>query len=66
MPIVQPGICALPVLNEEVYLAVPSGDRLAERDSICLSEVAHEPFIGYKEGYPFRKMNDAFCRAAGF
>lgn len=66
MPIEQPGICALPVLNEEVYLAVPSGDRLAERDSICLSEVAHEPFIGYKEGYPFRKMNDAFCRAAGF
>ncbi len=47
-------------------MAVPSGDRLAERDSICLSEVAHEPFIGYKEGYPFRKMNDAFCRAAGF
>lgn len=66
MPIEQPGICALPVLNEEVYLAVPSGHRLAERDSICLSEVAYEPFIGYKEGYPFRKMNDAFCRAAGF
>ncbi|GIP31905.1 hypothetical protein J2TS4_11150 [Paenibacillus sp. J2TS4] len=66
MPIERPGISALPVLNEEVFLAVPSGHRLAERDRICLSQAADEPFVGYKEGYPFRTMNDEFCRAAGF
>lgn len=66
IPIEGPGINELPVLREEVFLAVPPGHRLAKRRSISLSEVASDPFVGYKEGYPFRKMNDEFCRKAGF
>jgi LysR family transcriptional activator of glutamate synthase operon len=65
MPIERPGIHELPVLKEEVFLAVPPGHRFAKRRSISLSELADDPFVGYKEGYFFQKMNDEFCRTAG-
>ncbi|MGG1879695.1 LysR family transcriptional regulator [Paenibacillus cisolokensis] len=55
----------LPVLRAEVFLAVPSGHRLEGRDCIALREVEGEPFIEYKAGHPFRKMNDENCEAAG-
>ncbi|NGQ96269.1 LysR family transcriptional regulator [Brevibacillus sp. SYP-B805] len=64
-PFDRPGICEMPVLNAEVFLAVPPGHRLEGRHSICLHEVADEPFIEYKAGHPFRKMNEAFCKKAG-
>ncbi|MDQ8737693.1 LysR family transcriptional regulator [Paenibacillus sp. LHD-38] len=56
---------ALSVLNEDVYLAVPPAHRLAGLPSVRLNEVADEPFIGYKEGYHFQKMNDGFFHTAG-
>ncbi|AJY75919.1 LysR family transcriptional regulator [Paenibacillus beijingensis] len=66
LPIEKPEFSALSVMNEDVYLAVPAGHRLAGRHSISLIEAAGEPFIGYKEGFPFQKMNDAYFREAGF
>ncbi|MEJ8545066.1 LysR family transcriptional regulator [Brevibacillus borstelensis] len=66
VPIDVPCIQRLPVLKEDVFLAVPPGHRFAAKRSIPLREVAHDPFVGYKEGYPFRKMNDEFCLQAGF
>jgi DNA-binding transcriptional LysR family regulator len=66
MPVKHPDIRQLPILNEEVYLAVPPGHSLAQRGSINLLEASDEPFVGYKEGYPYRRMNDEFCRRAGF
>ncbi|WP_199615162.1 LysR family transcriptional regulator [Paenibacillus alkalitolerans] len=65
LPIERPDIREIPLLSEEVFLAVPPGHRFAGRSSIRLSEAADEPFVGYKEGYLFRKMNDEFCRKAG-
>jgi LysR family transcriptional regulator, transcription activator of glutamate synthase operon len=65
LPFKRTGICATTVLNEGVYLAVPQGHRLAERKSVNLSEVADEPFIGYKEGFLFQEMNDMFFQEAG-
>lgn len=56
---------SLSVLQEEVFLAVPPGHRLAGRRSVDLNEVAHEPFIGYKEGFHFQIMNENFLRSAG-
>lgn len=56
----------LPLIHEKLYLAVPHGHRYAYRRQICLSEVADESFVGYKESSPLRKMNDALCYQAGF
>ncbi|MBD0383003.1 LysR family transcriptional regulator [Paenibacillus sedimenti] len=65
LPIGRQGIREQTVINEEVFLAVPAGHRLANRRSISLSEVANDSFIGYKEGYLFQKMNNEFCKKAG-
>jgi len=65
MPINRPHICAASVLKEDVYLAVPQGHRFAGRKSIRLSELAKDPFIGYKEGVPFQQMNDLLFQEAG-
>ncbi|MEN1986428.1 LysR family transcriptional regulator [Paenibacillus hubeiensis] len=65
LPSPQPGISNLPVLWTEVFLAVPRGHRFAYRDSISLKEVADEPFIEYKNGHPFREVNDGIIERAG-
>jgi len=66
LPIEGPGIQSVPVLTEEIFLAVPSTHRLAARGSIHLDEVADEPFISLKPGYDVRDLTDQFCRQAGF
>ncbi|MCR8842636.1 LysR family transcriptional regulator [Paenibacillus sp. SC116] len=65
LPIEGAEFDAATVLNEDVYLAVPPGHRLAELQSVPLHEVANDPFIGYKEGLLFQPMNDAFLKKAG-
>lgn len=65
LPIERPDFNAMPVLNEDLYLAVSPGHRLAGRISVPLREVADEPFIGYKEGFLFQQLNDTFFRKAG-
>jgi DNA-binding transcriptional LysR family regulator len=65
-PIERPGIEQVPLLKEEVLLAVPPGHRLAKREGVRLSEVADEPFLALKPGYHLRHLTDTFCRQAGF
>jgi DNA-binding transcriptional LysR family regulator len=65
LPMIKPDFSTLSVLNEDVYLAVPSTHRLARLQSVRLHDVADEPFIGYKEGYHFQIMNEQFFRTAG-
>jgi DNA-binding transcriptional LysR family regulator len=66
-PLVQgQGISGVPLLEEEIVLAVPMGHRLAGQSSISLNEVVHESFISLKAGYGIRDMTDEFCRQAGF
>lgn len=59
------GIQELPVLQTEVFLAVPRGHRFAHQDSVTLEKIADEPFIEYKLGHPFRQVNDEISRRAG-
>lgn len=61
-----PEIEWLPLMTEEIYLVLPAGHPLAGRDSVALSELAEESFIGMNSGYPFRELTDRFCRDAGF
>lgn len=65
-PIEQTGVQQISIMGEEIMLGVGQGHPLANRTSIQLREVANEAFICYKEGHPFRKINDGFCREAGF
>ncbi|GIP19472.1 LysR family transcriptional regulator [Paenibacillus montaniterrae] len=65
MSLDKQGIQVLPVLQAEVFLAVPRGHRLEHESSIVLQQVAEDPFIEYKVGHPFREINDEISRKAG-
>lgn len=66
LPLKHPDVSITTVLKEEIYVAVPSSHRLAQRSSIRLIDVAEDPFIGYKEDLPAQKMYDPLFRQAGF
>lgn len=66
MPIQQEGFSEVPLVKENLYLAVPHGHKYANHKAIHLSEVSSEPFVGYKENSPLRMMNDDLCNKAGF
>ncbi|MEW5354572.1 LysR family transcriptional regulator [Streptomyces sp. 16-176A] len=54
------------LLVEPLWLAVPTGHRLAGRGRVRLAEVAEEPFILLKPGYGLRSVTETLCREAGF
>jgi DNA-binding transcriptional LysR family regulator len=66
LPLDGPGIRAVPVLTDEILLAVPARHRLAGRGSIALDEVAGEAFISLRQGADLRTLTDQVCRQAGF
>ncbi|WP_201712746.1 LysR family transcriptional regulator [Rossellomorea arthrocnemi] len=55
-----------PLMTEEIFLIVPPGHWLEDRDEIDLSEVRDEPFISMNTGYGLRNLTDEFCLRAGF
>lgn len=55
-----------PIIEEEIFLAVPSSHPLADREDIELIEVKNDPFIVMPPGYGFRDMTEQFCGEAGF
>ncbi|MDP4098312.1 LysR family transcriptional regulator [Paenibacillus sp. P96] len=64
-PLNQPGIKEIGVLHADLHLAVPPGHWMEGREKITLEETAQELFIEYKEGHPFRAMNEELYRKAG-
>ena len=66
LPLDGTGLAWVPLLSEEILLAVPHGHRLAGRERIDLAEVADEPFISLKRGYDLRDLTDQLCQSAGF
>ncbi|WP_342505148.1 LysR family transcriptional regulator [Sporosarcina sp. FSL K6-2383] len=59
-------ISTFPIINEELFLVVPKGHRLANQTQVDLCEVADEPFVHYQSDLPLRHVIDAFCQEAGF
>ena len=58
---------AIPLLEEELLLAVPRTHPLAERKQVRLEEMRDEPFVMLREGtYDLRDQTLAACRRAGF
>jgi LysR family transcriptional regulator, transcription activator of glutamate synthase operon len=56
----------VPVLREQLLLAVPPTHPLARRREIRLRQVADEPFVALKPGFGLRALADDLCRRAGF
>jgi LysR family transcriptional activator of glutamate synthase operon len=61
-----PGTDSVPILTEELLLAVPTDHKLANRKNVELSELSNEGFISLKPGKRLRETTDALCSAAGF
>lgn len=54
------------LMEDEIFLVVPSDHRLADRTSIKLNEVSEDSFILLAENYSYRQLIDEYCHAAGF
>ena len=68
-PIRHPALETLPLLEEELLLAVPRTHPLAggRRGRVRLAELSSEPFVLLREGaYDLRDQTLAACRRAGF
>jgi len=64
-PSQRPDIVSVPLITEEVVLAVPPDHRMAGREHVPLSEVADEAFISLRPGYNLRNISDAVMQQAG-
>lgn len=51
---------------DPILVAVPKGHRLADRNSISLTELKDESFVGVKRGYGTRDLVDSICKSVGF
>jgi DNA-binding transcriptional LysR family regulator len=66
-PIRHPALQTIPLMQEELLLAVPRDHPLAQRQSVDLTELQDEPFVMLREGaYDLRDQTVAACRRAGF
>ncbi|MNI45089.1 HTH-type transcriptional regulator GltC [compost metagenome] len=60
------GTTSIPILTEEIFLAVPMEHPLAKFESIHLHQVANDDFISLRTGQSLREITDQFCKQAGF
>lgn len=52
--------------EEELFVYVPAGHRLADQTAVRLDRFADDPFIGFKKRYGMRVITDRLCYKAGF
>ncbi|UJF34884.1 LysR family transcriptional regulator [Paenibacillus hexagrammi] len=64
-PIVGEDIECRILLRDPILLAVPTGHRLADQESVALAELENEWFVGLKKGYGARDLADQVCQSAG-
>lgn len=67
LPLTDTSLAWEPLMEEEIWLAVPAQHYLAERkDAIEVKELMNEPFIGLKKGQGFRQITVELCQHSGF
>lgn len=54
------------LLDEEIFLAIPTNHKFTKLDSVSLKDVSKENFISLKKGKAFRDITDDFCQLCGF
>lgn len=70
LPLIEPSLAYLPVIEEGICLAVPPDHPLADpvyKDQIIpISRLLDEPFVLLKKGQGFRAIAHDLCASAGF
>ncbi|SFI30358.1 DNA-binding transcriptional regulator, LysR family [Paenibacillus sp. UNC496MF] len=67
LPLHEPSLEWVPIIEEEIILAVPPGHALANRTTpVRVDELRAEPFIVLKKGQGFRQIVLETCERAGF
>ncbi len=54
------------VLDEEIFIAVPTNSNFAKKNTLNLQELCNASFIFFSGSKPFRAVCDRFCDDAGF
>lgn len=65
LPLTQPHISSVPLLTEDILLAVPPGHPFAQREHVLVSEVADEPLVALATGYKLREITETFLLENG-
>ncbi len=65
-PVRHRSLLTLPLLREELVVAVTRDHPLAERDAVPLTELRNVPLVMFREGYDLRATTLAACSSAGF
>ncbi|TCS84476.1 LysR family transcriptional regulator [Tepidibacillus fermentans] len=66
LPILAPGVEGIPLLEEEILLAVPPSHPLAKQKQVNLVDFQNDSFILLKKGQGFRQIAEQLCQQAGF
>jgi len=68
LPLIEPSLAYLPVIEEVICLAVPPDHPLAayQDKAVSVGQLKEEPFILLKKGQGFRLIAHDMCAAAGF
>ncbi len=61
----DPRIGFIPLIEQQLCVAVPPGHRLADRGSLTLADVADEPFVGFNLATDLRRVIDRLCADTG-
>lgn len=69
LPLVEQSLAYQPLVDEELWLAVPPDSLLARGDRripVSIASLADQPFVLLKKGQGFRAIAHELCRKAGF
>jgi LysR family transcriptional activator of glutamate synthase operon len=60
------GLTLQQLVTEELVVVLPASHRLARRRQVRLAELAHEPFVSFREGARLRELLVTAAAGAGF
>ncbi len=66
LPVTHRSLETVPLIREELVVAVGPGHALADRKRIALTDLRETPLVMFRDGYDLRASTLAACAAAGF
>ncbi|PXY32423.1 LysR family transcriptional regulator [Prauserella muralis] len=65
-PPADPALASAVLGEQELFVSVPEGHPLAQRDRVRVADLEHEVFVMLEPGYGLRQITDEACARAGF